>query len=135
MRPLYPQKRTLLCVRRKALSAFAHTHYSLAQESRVESRIALRGNCPLSGCQTSKNVALTRNDAFATLRCVPITHAHNTVRQCETSWGNLSLLKALEHVVCLHRQTAALFFQFFPASHRCCMSASRLRNIVVNCRN
>src|SRR6516225_7353882 len=92
------------------LSAFAHTHYSLAQESRVESRIALRGNCPLSGCQTSKNVALTCNDAFATLHCVPITHAHNTVRQCETSWGNLSLLKALEHVVCLHRHTAALFF-------------------------
>jgi len=97
-------------VRRKALSAFAHTHYWLAQESRIESRIALRGNRPLSGCQASKNVALTRNDAFATLRCVPITHAHNTVRQCETSWGNLSLLKALEHVVCLHRHTAALFF-------------------------
>src|SRR5262249_50655325 len=35
---------------------------------------------------------------------VPITHAHNTVRQCETSWGNLSLLKALEHVMSDHER-------------------------------
>jgi hypothetical protein len=54
-------------------------------------------------------MALTRNDAFATMHCVSLTHAHNMVRQCCTSCGNLSRLKAFEHVVCLHRHTAALF--------------------------
>ena len=107
----------------------------LAQESRIESRIASRGNHASGACQTSKNVTLSSNDAFATLHCVSLTHAHNMVRQCCTSCGNLSRLKALEHVVCLHRHTAALFFKLLPASYRCCMSASSLRNIVVGGRN
>jgi hypothetical protein len=87
--------------------------YSLAQESRIESRIASRGNCPLGGCQTSKNVALTRDDALAKLRRVSITAAHNMVRQCSASCGNLGPLEALQHVVCLHFHPAALLFKFF----------------------
>jgi hypothetical protein len=35
----------------------------LAHEDRIESRIAWRGNYTPGGCETSKNVALTREDA------------------------------------------------------------------------
>jgi len=102
---------------------------SLAEISRVESGIALRGNSPLGGCQTSKNVTLTREDPFAKLRCVSITQAHNVVRQCSASCGKLSLLKALKHVVCGRWHAAALLLKFFAASYRNC-SAFRLSSIV-----
>jgi len=83
---------------------------SLAQESRIESRIASRGNHPAGGCQTSKNIAVTRDDLVAKLRCISITTTHNMVRQCSAPCGkSLALLEALEHVVCVNRHTAALF--------------------------
>jgi hypothetical protein len=101
----------------------------LAEISRVEGGIALPGNSPLGGCQTSKNVALARKDPFAKLRCVSITHAHNVMRQCGTSCGNLSLFKALKHVVCGHWHAAALLLKFFAASYRNC-SAFPVSSIV-----
>src|SRR5262249_15009003 len=56
-------KRTFLCATR--------THsYSLAEVSRIESRIALRRNRPFGSCQTSKNVALTCDDALAKAECL-----------------------------------------------------------------
>jgi hypothetical protein len=73
--------------------------FSLAQENCIESRIASRGNHASRGCQTSKNVALTPDDALAKLHSIFITHSHNMVRQCGTSCGNLSLLETFEHVV------------------------------------
>src|SRR5262249_46554365 len=95
-----------------------NSRFSLAQESRIESRIASRGNQTLGGCQASENIALARDDGLAMLRCVSITPAHNIVRQCNASCGKffLALLEALEHVVCPHWHTAALFYKFFAAS-------------------
>jgi len=109
--------------------------YSLAEVSRIESRVALRRHRPLGSCQTSKNVSLTRDDALAKLRCVSIAPAHNVVRQCSTSSGKFCFLEACEHVVCLHWHTAALFLKFFAAGCCDCSSAFCLSNIVVNGRN
>jgi hypothetical protein len=123
------------CDRRYVCVVVDGVTVSLAQESRIESRIASRGNCPLGGCQTSKNVAPTRDDALAKLCCVSITATHNMVSQCSASCGNLSCLEALEHVVCFHFHSAALFFKFFAARYRSYISAFRLGNIVVNSRD
>ena len=106
----------------------------LAQESRIESSIASRGHCPLGGCQASKNVALTSDDALAKLCCVSLTAAHNMVRQSTASCGNLGPSEALKHVVCLHFHPGALLFKFVAASYTC-TSAFRLSNIEVNGRN
>jgi len=100
---------------------------SLAEISRVESGIALRGNSPLGGCQTSKNVALAREHPFAKLHCVSFAHTDNVVRQCMTSWGDPGLLKALKHVVCSHWHAAALLLKFFAAGRA--RSAFRLSAI------
>ena len=81
----------------------------LARENRIERRIALRGNHASGGCQTSKNVALTRDNAFATLHCVSVTHAHYTVRQYGASFGNVSFLEAFEHIVGFDWHTTTLF--------------------------
>jgi hypothetical protein len=91
---------------------------SLAQESRIESRIASRGHRTPGGCQASENIAAARGNISATLRCVSITHACNSVRQRNASFGKffLVLLKTFEHVVCAHWHTAALFFKFLAAS-------------------
>ena len=87
-----------------ALVAIAHVvrliRGSLAQESRIESRIAVRGNYTPGGCETSKNVALTCDYGLAKLNCVSFTTAHNILRHCMTSCGNPSLCEAREHVVC-----------------------------------
>jgi hypothetical protein len=109
--------------------------YSLAQESGIESRIASRGNRAAGGCQASKNVAPTRDDALAKLRSVSITATNNMVRQGSASCGNSGPLEALEHVVCLHFHPAAVLFKFFPASSRTSSSAFSLSDIVMNGRN
>jgi hypothetical protein len=83
-----------------ALLFFSLAILFAAQENCIESRIASRGNHASRGCQTSKNVALTPDDALAKLHSISITHSHNMVRQCGTSCGNLSLLETFEHVVC-----------------------------------
>jgi hypothetical protein len=96
---------------------------SLAQESRTERGIASPGNCAPGGCQASKNVATTRDDALAKLRGVSITATNNMVRQCSASCGNWGPLEALEHVVRPHFHAVAVLFKFFPASSRTCSSA------------
>ena len=93
---------------------------SLTQKSRIESRIASTGNRTLGSGQASENIALTRDDVLAKLRCIPITAAHNIVGPCNASCGKffLVLLQALEHVVCLNRHTATLSFKFLAARYR-----------------
>jgi hypothetical protein len=93
---------------------------SLAQESRIESRTALRGNDTRGSSQASENVALTRCDGLAMLQCVSLTTVHNMVGQPNASFGNfsLALLEALAHVVREHWHTAALFCKFSTASQR-----------------
>jgi len=97
-----------------------HSRISLAQESRIESRIALRGNDTRGGSQASENVALTRCDGLAMLQCVSLTTVHNMVGQPNASFGKLSLalLETLAHVVREHWHTAALFFKFSTTSQR-----------------
>jgi hypothetical protein len=70
----------------------------------------MRNRTP-GGCQASKNIALTRDDARATLRCVSFTTVHNMVRQRSASFGKLLLvlLEAFEHVVSRHYYTCAVF--------------------------
>ena len=94
--------------------------FSLAQKSRIESRIASPGNRTLRGGEASENIALTRDDVLAKLRRISITAAHNIVGPCNASWGKffLALLQALEHVVCLHWHPAALFFKFLASRYR-----------------
>jgi hypothetical protein len=108
----------------------SHNSRSLAQKSRIESRIASRGNHTPAGCQASENIALTRDDGLTMLRRVSVTPAHNIVRQCDASCGKffLVLLEALEHVVCEHWYPGALLFEFFTASS-CGCSVLRLSNI------
>jgi enolase len=76
--------------------------FSLAQKSRIESRIASPGNRTLGGCQASENIALAGDEVLAKLRCIPITAAHNIVGPRNASWGKffLVLLQTFEHVVC-----------------------------------
>jgi hypothetical protein len=90
---------------------------SLAQEKRIESRVASPGNQTPGGCQTSKNVALTRDDGLAVLRCVSVAPMHDIVRQDDASCVKLILVlsEALEHIVCLYRHTAALLFKLLAA--------------------
>jgi hypothetical protein len=94
------------------------SRFSLAQKSRIESRIALRGNHTLGGSQASENIALTRRDSLAILHCVSFTTPHNIVRKCNASCGqfSLALFKALVHVVCQHWHATALFLKLFAAS-------------------
>jgi hypothetical protein len=84
--------------------------------------MALRGNHPLGGSQASENVALTRGDGLAMLHCISITATHNIVGVCNASWGKffLVLQEAFQHVVCLHRHSAALLYKFFAAHSRSC---------------
>jgi hypothetical protein len=91
---------------------------SLAHESRIKSRTALRGNDTRGGSQASENVALTRCDGLAVLQCVSLTTVHNMVGQPNASFGKLSLalLEALANVVRDHWHTAALFCKFSTAS-------------------
>jgi hypothetical protein len=107
---------------------------SLAQESRIESRIALRGNDTRGGSQASENVALTRCDGLAMLQCVSLTTVHNMVGQPNASCGNfsLALFEALAQIVSEHWHTAALFLKLFTASQ---CNSSRLSNIEVHGRN
>src|SRR5215468_5719376 len=86
---------------------------SLPEEKRVECRIASPGNQTPGGCQTSKNVALTRNDSLAMLSCVSVARTHNMVRQGDASSVKLFLvlLEALKHIVCLYRHTGALLLK------------------------
>jgi hypothetical protein len=74
---------------------------SLAHKSRIESRMALRGNHTLRSSQACENIALARRDGLAMLQCISLTTAHNIVRQSNTSWGNLSfaLFSALSQIV------------------------------------
>src|SRR5215468_8284932 len=90
---------------------------SLPEEKRVESRVASPGNQTPSGCQTSKNVALTRDDSLAMLRCVSVAATHNIVRQGDASSVKLILvlLEALKHIVRLHRCAGALLFKLLAA--------------------
>jgi hypothetical protein len=108
----------------------------LAHVSRIESRIALRGNYTLGGSQASENIALTRCGGLAMLQCVCLTTAHNIVRQSNASCGNFSLAlsEALAQIVREHWHTAALFLKLFAASH-CNSSCLRLSNIQVHGRN
>jgi hypothetical protein len=119
-----------------SVSIVARLVFSLAHESRIESRIALRGNYTLGGSQASENIALTRCGGLAMLQCVCLTTAHNIVCQCNASCGNfsLALLKALAQIVREHWHTAALFLKLFAASH-CNSSCLRLSNIQVHGRN
>src|SRR4029453_2869331 len=107
--------------------------FSLAQKSRIESRIASPGNRTLRGGQASENIALTRDDVLAKLRCISFTVAHNIIGPSNASWGQLflALLQALEHVVCLHWPAATLFFKFLAARHR----SSRFSQIVLRLSN
>jgi hypothetical protein len=120
----------------KTVSQYCRTSLVLAHESRIESRIALRGNYTLGGSQASENIALTRCGGLAMLQCVCLTTAHNIVCQCNASCGNfsLALLKALAQIVREHWHTAALFLKLFAASH-CNGSCLRLSNIQVHGRN
>jgi hypothetical protein len=114
---------------------------SLAHESRIESRIASRGDRTLSGCQASEYIAAARDNASAKLRCVSVTRAYNIIRQCNASFGKffLVLLETFEHIVCLHWHTAALFYKFFAASYRDCSAffwtVLRLNDIEMDARN
>jgi hypothetical protein len=74
------------------------------------------------GCQTSKNIALARDNGLAMLSCVPFAPAHNIVRQSSASSGKvlLVLCQAFEHVVCLHRHSTALLYKFLTARSRGC---------------
>jgi hypothetical protein len=103
----------------------------LARVSRIESRIALRGNYTLGGSQASENIALTRSGGLAMLQCVCLTTAHNIVRQSNASCGNfsLALLEALAQIVREHWHTAALFLKLFTAGQ---CNSSRLSNIEVH---
>lgn len=103
----------------------------LAHVSRIESRIALRGNYTLGGSQASENIALTRSGGLAMLQCVCLTTAHNIVRQSNASCGNfsLALLEALAQIVREHWHTAALFLKLFTAGQ---CNSSRLSNIEVH---
>jgi hypothetical protein len=114
----------------------SNSRCSLAQESRIESRIASRGNQTPSLCQASENIALTRDDGLAMLICVSVTAAHNNLRHCSASCGEfvLALLETFEHVVCQHWHCAALFYKFFAARSRNC-SLLRLSNIEMGGRN
>jgi hypothetical protein len=109
---------------------------SLAQKSRIECRIASRGNQTPGGCQASENIALTRDDRLAVLRRISVTSAPNIVRQCSASCGKffLALLQTFEHVVCLHWHSTALFDEFSAASSRSCL-VLRLSNIEMGGRN
>jgi hypothetical protein len=90
---------------------------SLPYEKCIESRVASAGNQPPGGCQTSENVAMTRDDSLAMLRCVSIAATHNIVRQGDASSVKLILvlLETLKHIVCLHRHTGALLFKLLAA--------------------
>ncbi|MFZ0259034.1 MAG: hypothetical protein WAL36_03535 [Pseudolabrys sp.] len=103
----------------------------LAHVSRIESRIALRGNYTLGGSHASENIALTRSGGLAMLQCVCLTTAHNIVRQSNASCGNfsLALLEALAQIVREHWHTAALFLKLFTAGQ---CNSSRLSNIEVH---
>ena len=110
--------------------------FSLAHVSRIESRIASRGNRTLSGCEASENIAAARDHACAKLRCVSITHAYNIVRQCNASFWKFSLvlLETFEHVVCAHWHIGAQVYEFFAAWCRRC-SAFCFSNIDMGGRN
>src|SRR5262245_692900 len=56
----------------------------LAHVSRIESRMALRGNHTLGSSQASENIALARRDGLAMLQCISLTTAHNIVRKSNT---------------------------------------------------
>ncbi|MGB8617292.1 MAG: hypothetical protein WCD65_07150, partial [Pseudolabrys sp.] len=107
------------------------TSFSLAQESHIEGRVALRGNYLRGGSQASENIALTRYDGLAMLQCVSVTTVHNIFRHCNASCGNfsLALLEALAQIVREHGHTAALFLKLFTASQ---CNSSRLSNIEVH---
>ena len=131
--PLYPNSGH----RREVDAAIcSNSRFSLAQESRIESRIASGGNQTPGGCQASENIALTRDNALTMLRCVSVTPAHNIVRQCSASCREffLALLETFEHVVCSHWHSAALVYKLFAASSRDC-SVLRMSNIEMGGRN
>jgi hypothetical protein len=134
--PREPQPLHFLHQPSRAVLLSHNSRFSLAQKSRIESRIASRGNHTLGGCQASEDIALTRDDGLTMLRRVSLTPAHNIVRQCNASCGKffLVLFEALEHVVCEHWYPGALLFEFFTASSRDC-SVLRLSNIDMGGRN
>jgi hypothetical protein len=103
--------------------------FLLADEDRIQSRITLRGNGTSGGCQASENIAATRDNTSATLRCVSITPAHNMVCQYNALFGKIALVRfeTFEHVICAHGHPVALFCKFFAASHGRCSSRSVLR--------
>ncbi len=115
--------------------ATAQLSFSPARKSRIESRMALRGNHTLGGSQASENIASARGDRLAMLHCISITATHNIVGVCNTSWGKffLVLLQALEHIVCLHWHADAVFLKFFAATS--CPAFFRLSNIKLGGRN
>jgi hypothetical protein len=80
---------------------------------------------------------LTCDNSLAMLRCVPVASAHNIVRQDDASCVKLFLvlLEALEHIVCLHRYTAALLFKLLPAGQPTRSSVFCLSVIVVDDRD
>ena len=139
-RPRYPRPSGSCASQQNRQSVLSHA-FLLAQESRIESRIASRGNRSPGGCQASENIAAARGNTSAKLRCVSITHAYNIVRQYNASFGKffLVLLETFEHVVCLHWHTAAQLYKFFAASYRGCSAffriVLRLSNIEVDGRN
>src|SRR5262249_53726742 len=109
-----PCRSRLLVFSTISLRCLVHRNrFPLAQASGIESRIALWGN-PIPGHgQATDNIALRpRDDALAKTARVSVAHPNNIERQCRAFFGQfvLVLLKALENIIRLHRNTAALFF-------------------------
>jgi hypothetical protein len=93
-----------------------------AQESRIDSRIALRGNRILGGGQTSgNNIATPRDDTLAKTQSILLARAHNIICQRSASFG-MGFYRQLgtgeqAHAASGHRFTAAVFYNLITTSH------------------
>jgi hypothetical protein len=92
-----------------------------AQASGIKSRIALWGNPVFGSGQAADNIPLiSRDDALTKHARVSVTRSNNVKRQCPASFGKFVLifLKALEDIIRLHGDAAALLFDCFTARDR-----------------
>jgi hypothetical protein len=90
-----------------------------AQESRIDSRIALRGNRILGGGQTSgNNIATPRDDTLAKTQSILLARAHNIICQRSASFG-MGFYRQLgtgeqAHAASGHRFTAGVLHRTCP---------------------
>ena len=92
-----------------------------AQESRIDSRIALRGDRILGRGQTSgNNIATPRDDILAKTQSVLLTRAHKIICQRSASFG-IGFYRRLgtgeqAHAASGHGFTAAVFYNLVTTS-------------------